>query len=216
MKADLYDLKGKRTSKKVTLEPDVFEASVNEALISQAVIIYLANQRVGSANTKSRGEIRGGGKKPWRQKGTGRARHGSIRSPIWKGGGVAFGPKAYKKRRYLSKKMRAALMRSVFSKLAKENSIIIFEDIKLAGKRLTKEINDIIANAGIEDKVLIVLSKKNDTLLKAAKNVQSIRVEGINTVNAYQLLRQPKVILMKDTLETINQKWGSKNIKVKE
>ena len=127
MKADMHDKTGKKMTKKADLSDVVWGAPPNEDLVAQAIYVYMHNQRKGTAHSKTRADVRGGGKKPWRQKGTGRARHGSIRSPLWVGGGVAFGPKSYKRTKRMPVKMQRSALRCVLSAHAAKGSVVVIK-----------------------------------------------------------------------------------------
>ena len=210
MQIALYDNKGKKTQKRVKLDDSIFQAEVNPALISQAVYVYLSNQRQFNANTKSRGEVKGGGKKPWRQKGTGRARHGSIRSPIWKGGGVAFGPKSKDikfARKRLPKKMKQSAIRGAFSYHTKNKTLYVFEGINITAQQKTKSVLQILANAQILGSTLIIQSEKNDDLIRSVSNLNAVDASLVNELNAYKLLKYKNLILLKDSISVIEKYW---------
>lgn len=209
MELNLYNSKGKKLTKKVKLDESVFKAKVNEYLMGLAVYVYLSNQRKSTAHTKTRAEVRGGGKKPWAQKGTGRARHGSIRSPIWKGGGVAFGPrneKNYKKK--LSKKMKKAAIRSVFADFAERKRIIILENIDFKDGKLTKQMIELTEKLPVKDKVLYLQNGKMKRLFLGSRNLKKINVISVNEVNVYTLLKCSYLVIQQEVLEDISKFWG--------
>lgn len=211
MKAVVYSTKGVKSKTETTLEPSVFDDKINEALLAQAVYVYLSNQRQANAHTKSRGDVRGGGRKPWRQKGTGRARHGSTRSPIWKGGGVTFGPtneRNYKKS--LSKKMKKQAMRSAFTYLAKQGMVHVIDGYDISEVKATASLSNIITNTGISGDVLLVEAGVNTKLLKAAGNLEGVKVTPVNELNVYKLLNAGTLLINKDAVETITKYWGGK------
>ena len=209
MKVNLYDKNGKKTEKKFELSSSVFDSKVNQKLLSQAVYVYLANQRQANAQTKDRGQVSGGGKKPWRQKGTGRARVGSNRSPIWRGGGITFGPtneRNYKKT--MPRKMRAAAIRSAFSYQAKEEKVLVMAKPEFKPEGLTKQVLKIAENLGAKGKVLFVQNEVDQNFVKAVKNVAEIKVKPVSELNTYALLNSKWIVLTDESAEKINEMWG--------
>lgn len=214
MKSVVYNKSGKEVEK-IEINDAVFNAPVNKKVLSQYVYSYLSNQRESNAKTKDRSEVSGGGKKPFKQKGTGRARAGSSRSPIWKGGGVTFGPTNeanYKKK--ITKKFRAAAFRSAFSYLAKKEMIKLVDEFSFKGdKSLTKMGLGVLKAFDAPKKVLIITASKNEEALKAFSNIEKVYVQSISKINVYDLLNYPTVLLEKGALEYIT-KW-EKSISVK-
>ena len=207
MVVEYFDKTGKLKTEKFTLKKEVFDVEINRLLISMAVDSYLANQRQSNANVKTRAEVSGGGKKPWKQKGTGRARVGSSRSPIWRGGGVSFGPKStdnYAKS--LSKKMAQNAIRSAFSLKAQEGLIVVYEDIDLGKDIKTQKLLKIL-NDFAKEKVLVIQPEgKSDTFL-AARNVKNVIIKGVNEINTFTILNAKKVIILEKSLEKIYEYW---------
>jgi len=209
MKVDLLDQKGK-VVKQINLNKEIFEAEVDANAISQYVYIYLSNQREGNAHTKDRSEVRGGGKKPWKQKGTGRARFGSSRTPIWRGGGVAFGPTNdvnYKKK--INKKFKNHALKSLLSMLVKENKIKFVETLAVdEDKPLTKQALD-IKNKIAKDskKITVVTSEKNAGIMKAFSNISNAFVNNTKDVSIYDLFVGGTIIMEENALESINSKF---------
>jgi large subunit ribosomal protein L4 len=202
-----YDNKGKLQKDKKELQADVFAAKVNDKLLAQAVNTFLANQRQSNAQTKDRGEVSGGGKKPWRQKGTGRARAGSSRSPIWKGGGVTFGPtNELNFKKGLNSKMRKLAMVSSLSKQALNDNIVVFSTIELKEGK-TKDLLKIIGDFANE-KLLIVQPEADKNLFNAACNLKDVKLEVVNAINYFDVLNAKKIIILEKSLETINKFWG--------
>ena len=202
-----FEKNGKLKTDKFTLKKEVFGVEVNRLLISMAVDSYLANQRQSNANVKTRAEVSGGGKKPWKQKGTGRARVGSSRSPIWRGGGVSFGPKStdnYSKS--LSKKMAQNAIRSAFSLKAQEESIVVYEDIDLGKEVKTKKILKIL-NDFAKEKVLVILPEGKSDIFLAARNIKNVIIKGVNEINTFTILNAKKVIILEKSLEKIYEYW---------
>lgn len=209
MQVALFDNKGKKSTKKVTLDKLVFEAKVNEALMTQAVFVYLNNQRQSNAHAKTRAEVSGGGKKPWAQKGSGRARHGSSRSPIWRKGGVTFGPRNdrnYKKS--FAKKMKKNAIRSAFSAHAKDKTIFVFDDLQLKSGGLTKQLIKTMDTAKIVGKTLIVTAGVIDNIVNAAGNLQKTDVAVSNSLTTYQLMNFKNIVILNDALVNISEYWG--------
>lgn len=203
----VVDQKAKKVSE-IEANDNVFNSPVNNKVLAQYVYIYLSNQRQSNAQTKDKSEVRGGGKKPWAQKGTGRARAGSSRSPLWKGGGVTFGPSNqtnWKKK--LTKSFKAAAFRSAFSKLNKEGLLNVVETIEMK-EPSTKEALNIRNSFDNPKKMMIVTSKKNENLIKSFSNVEKARVVLVSEMNVYDLLNAGKVLLEKDTLDYINNTWA--------
>ncbi len=212
MKAPIYTQTGEIKGE-IELNPKIFNLNVQEDLIHQALIRQLANSRIAIAHTKTKGEIRGGGAKPYRQKGTGRARQGSIRNPHYKGGGVAFGPRNNRNfhKRMPKKQRRKALFCTLSSK-AKDNQIIILEnlelDLNLKPEKSfikTKNVAELIKNLKIEKKGLFVLPAKHKTFNKASANIPSVKTILVNYLNIHDLLKYQKVIFFQDSLKKIEE-----------
>ena len=204
-----FDTKGKQIDSKKELKKEVFGVKVNKKLLAQAVAVYLGNQRQANAHTKDRSEVSGGGKKPWKQKGTGRARAGSSRSPIWKGGGVTFGPKNnrnYKKS--LTKKMRKAAMLSSFSMQAANEAIVVYKGIDLKNSK-TQDLVKILGKNNSKG-LLIVQAGTDEALFNAAHNLKDVKLEVVNAISYYDLLKAKKIILLEDALDKIYEFWGNK------
>lgn len=202
-----FEKTGKLKTEKFILKKEVFEVEVNRLLISMAVDSYLANQRQSNANVKTRAEVSGGGKKPWKQKGTGRARVGSSRSPIWRGGGVSFGPKStdnYAKS--LSKKMAQNAIRSAFSLKAQEGAIVVYEDIDMGKDIKTQKLLKIL-NDFAKEKVLIIQPEGKSDIYLAARNVKDIIIKGVNEINTFTILNAKKIIILEKSLEKIYEFW---------
>lgn len=209
---NLFDKKGKKTEKKVKLDTMVFESDVNEDLLSLAVYVYLQNQRQANAQAKDRSEVSGGGKKPWRQKGTGRARHGSSRSPIWTGGGVTFGPtneRNYKKK--LNRKAVKEAIRDAFTTKNKSGELLVIEDFK---PEKTKDVETILKNLGVEGKTTFV-QVNEEGLNKAATNMQDVDVVRVGELNAYNVLKTNNVVILESALGEIVERWGDKQKEAK-
>ena len=205
-KIDVYDMKGKKVSE-VELNEAVFGIKPNEELVHAAVVNYLANQRQGTQSTKTRAEVRGGGKKPWRQKGTGRARQGSIRAPQWIKGGIALGPKPRSYRYTINKKERQLAIKSLLSSKVIENQLTVvdkmsFDEIK------TKNMISTLSNLKVEGKALIMLPEKNENVQKSARNIEGVKTTLVNTINVYDLLKYNKLIITLDAVKKLEEVYA--------
>jgi large subunit ribosomal protein L4 len=208
MKADLYNQQAKKLSKSVDLDDSVFASKVNEKLLSTYTYIYLSNQRQSNAHTKDRSEVSGGGRKPWAQKGTGRARVGSNRSPIWTKGGVTFGPRNERNfKRILPKKAKQAAFRSVFSQLALNNNLVIVDKFDFEPTRLANQASK-IAQAFAARKITVVTAQKDENTIRAFSNIPSAKVKMISEISVYDLMTGGKILLAQDCLSHISDKWG--------
>ena len=217
MKATLFTKTGGKSEKTITLPKDIFESEVNKVLLDKALKVYLANQRQSNAHSKTRGDVSGGGKKPWKQKGTGRARSGSIRNPIFRGGGVAFGPKNWANHKLtMNRKERAVAMRSALTTKATDKVVHIFEGFGLKDEKLTQTLADIFKKAKIEGKTLIVTHTKDENLMKASANLKVVDTEVVNSLNAYQVLKYKNIILTPESVEKIKEYWSDKKDKKSE
>ncbi len=202
-KIDMYNAAGEKSGT-VKLPEHIFDAEVNYPLIAQAVHIYLDNQRKRTANTKLRGDVRGGGRKPWKQKGTGRARQGSIRSAQWRGGGIIFGPIAYKPRlSKLNRKMRSAALISAFSLKAKELSIIILDELDTKVTK-TREAAKLLALLPLKNKTLVLLSDPAVETVRALKNIAEVEVSRFDNLNVYSLMSHRTIILTKQGIKQLS------------
>lgn len=208
----VYDMEGKEVSK-VSLPPQIFGLKVNHDLVKQAVEAQMSQARVPYAHAKGRGEVRGGGKKPWRQKGTGRARHGSIRSPLWRGGGVTFGPRKEKVfAKKINKKMKRQALLMVLSGKVKDDELILLDDLKIE-KPKTKEIVEIIKNLKSKIKkvldkgTLIILPKKDDNIIWATRNIPQVATIGADSLNVVDLLSYKYLLIPKQTIEVIEKTY---------
>ncbi|MCB0723580.1 MAG: 50S ribosomal protein L4 [Ignavibacteriae bacterium] len=203
MKLNVYKIDGKKSDETVDLPDEVFGVEPNEHLLYQAVRVYLSNQRQGTHKTKERSEVRGGGKKPFRQKGTGRARQGTSRSPLMKGGGTIFGPRPHKYRLSLPKKAARLARKSALSLKAKENEIMIVEDFTFEAPK-TKDLFGILSLLKISDKkILLILPEKNENLYKSGRNIPKLDVQISDKVATYQLLNNGMILLQKSAIENL-------------
>jgi len=197
----VYNTEGKQVEK-IELNKAVFDGIVNNELLYQVVKMYQSNRRQGTASTKTRGEVSGGGAKPWRQKGTGRARVGSIRNPLWKGGGVVFGPHPRDFGYSLSKKIRLGALRSSINDRLNSGNVIIIDQIKLENLK-TKEVARILKKLKIEDKALIVIDPKEQNISLAIRNIPGACVTRSSDLTAFDVLNFKKLILTKAALKGI-------------
>ncbi len=189
----------------VELAAEIFEAPQNEVLVREALNAYLGNQRQGTHATKSRGEVRGGGRKPWKQKGTGRARAGTIRSPLWRGGCIVFGPQPRDYRTKFNTKKRKAAFRAVLSSRVSGNALIVVDDFDLSAAPRTKNLVEQMDKLGTEGRVLIITSGSNELLIRSARNLQWVDVVPAVEVNFYDVLVADTVILTKGGLDAIQE-----------
>ncbi len=204
VEVNVHTIDGKKIGE-IELNNDLFDAKINKHVVHQIVKRYLAGKRRGTASTKNRSEVSGGGKKPWKQKGTGRARAGSIRSPLWVGGGIIFGPENRDYSYPIPKKMRMVALKSILSDKAKNNNIIVLDNLELKEGK-TKEIINIFNNLNLDgNKVLIVIDKEDDLIKRAVSNLEGAMVITANKINAYELINYKKIIVTKDALKVIEE-----------
>ena len=199
----VVDMAGKEVGE-ITLSDVIFGAEVNGAVLHAAVRAYLMNQRQGTQSTLTRTEVSGGGKKPWRQKGTGRARQGSTRAPQWTHGGVALGPKPRDYRIDMNKKTKRAALYSALSAKVAEGNLIVVDDIKCEGYK-TKTMVAMLNALGAEKKSLIVLPEVNATVIKSCANIQGVVTSLYNTINVYDILNAEKFIVSKAAVEKLEE-----------
>ncbi len=202
----VVDMAGKAVGE-MTLSETVFGAEVNEAVLHTAVRAYLLNQRQGTQSTLTRTEVSGGGKKPWKQKGTGRARQGSTRSPQWTHGGVALGPKPRSYHVNLNKKVKRAALFSALSSKVAESAMIIVDEIKTAEYK-TKNMVAMLAALGAAKKALIVLPEVNDTVIKSCANIQGVKTALYNEINVYDILNCDTLIVAKAAAQKIEEVYA--------
>ena len=210
MELALFDQKGKKLEEKVTLNPSIFELPENKTLIAQYVRVFLANNRQGNASSKMRGEVSGGGIKPWKQKGTGRARQGSIRSPLWVGGGVVHGPKPRDYSLKMPVTMKRKALFTALSMLAKESLIAILDTLKMA--ELNTSLKKTVLNNKklLNKKTLLVLPEMDKKLISSARNIDNLEVVQARDLNAYMLLSSDIVIMPKESLKVIEETFLTK------
>ena len=199
----VYDMNGKVTGT-MELAETVFGIEPNKTVLHSAVVNYLANQRQGTQSTLTRTEVRGGGRKPWRQKGTGHARQGSIRAPQWKGGGIALGPKPRSYRFELPKKMRRLALKSAFSAKVAEGEMKVLEGLKLEEIK-TKTLAAMFKALEADKKVLLVLPENDQTIIKSARNIPGVKTALVNTLNTYDVLNSDQFIVVKEAVAQIEE-----------
>ena len=199
----VYDMTGKKTSSK-KLSDDIFGIEPNVAVMHSAVINYLANQRQGTQSTKTRSEVSGGGRKPWRQKGTGHARQGSTRSPQWTHGGIALGPKPRSYRFALPKKVRRLAMKSAFSTKVAAGEMMILKELTLDEIK-TKTMVNLFSALKADKKVLLVLPEKDEKVILSARNIPGVKTALVNTLNVYDILNCDKFIVVKDAIAQLEE-----------
>ncbi len=200
----IFNNKGERIGD-MELNKEVFGADINEGLLHEAVRMYLANQRQGTASTKTRSEVRGGGRKPWRQKGTGRARHGSIRSPLWVGGGVTFGPEPRDYGYNMPKKQKKAALRSALSARAGGENLTVLDSLTFDEPK-TRRLNELIEQLNMAGtSTLIVTDNIDENVAKSARNLPKVTYIPVNSLNAYHVIRHDNLIITKDALEKIGE-----------
>mgnify|MGYP002619509016 CR=1 FL=1 len=205
-KVSVYNIEGKEVDT-IELNDAVFGVEVNEHLVHMAVVNQLANNRQGTQKAKTRSEVSGGGKKPWRQKGTGRARQGSIRSPQWTHGGIALGPKPRTYKVNLNKKVKRLAMKSAFSSKVAAEELVVLDDLKLDAIK-TKEVVKVLTALETGKKVLLVLPENNDVLYRSARNIAGVKVSTVNTLNVYDILNCDTMLVLKDSVAKIEEVYA--------
>lgn len=205
-KVDVYDIKGKKVSD-VELAENVFGIEPNEAIVHSVLVNYLANQRQGTQSTKTRAEVRGGGRKPWRQKGTGRARQGSIRAPQWIKGGIALGPKPRSYKYTVNKKERRLAIKSLLSSKVLENELTVVDKLEL-NEIKTKTMVKALADLKVEGKTLIVLADKNENVLMSSRNIEGVKTILLNNINVFDLLKYNNLVLPLETVKKIEEVYA--------
>ena len=205
-KIDVYNIEGKKVSD-IELADSVFGIEPNEKIVHSVLVNYMANQRQGTSNTKTRAEVSGGGRKPWKQKGTGRARQGSIRSPQWFKGGIALGPKPRDYSYRVNKKERRLAVRSVLSSKVLENNLVVVDSMNFDAIK-TKNMVSALNNLKVEGKTLIVLPEKNENVQKSARNIEGVKTSLVNTINVYDLLKYNKLVLTVDSVKNLEEVYA--------
>lgn len=205
-KVTLYNMLGEKVGD-IDLNDNIFGIEVNEHAIYEVVKNQLANRRQGTQSAKTRTEVRGGGRKPWRQKGTGRARQGSIRAPHWTGGGVTFAPKPRDYSYKVPKKVKKLAMKSALSSKVENNEIIVLDELDLSEPK-TKEMVKILNSIDAGKKALIVMDEKNANVIKSANNIPNVQTILVNTLNVYDILNHDSFIITKDAVRKVEEVYA--------
>ena len=203
---DVYNVEGKKVST-VDLKEELFGIEPNEAIVHSVLINFLANQRQGTQSTKTRSEVSGGGRKPWRQKETGRARQGSIRAPQWIKGGIALGPKPRKYTYKINKKEKRLAIKSVLSSKVLENQLVVIDELPFKEIK-TKQMVSALEKNKVEGKTLIMLPEKNEAVQKSARNIEGVKTTLVNTINVYDLLKYNKLVITLDTVKKLEEVYA--------
>ena len=205
-KVDVYSIDGKKV-KELELNESIFGIEPNENVVHSVVVNYLANQRQGTQNTKTRAEVSGGGRKPWRQKGTGRARQGSIRAPQWIKGGIALGPRSRSYTYKVNKKEKRLAIKSILSSKVSSNELVVLDKLQLKEIK-TAEMVKIMNNLKIAEKTLVLLPENNENVQKSARNIEGVKTLTVNTINAYDLLKYSKLVVTEDTVKKLEEVYA--------
>ena len=205
-KIDVYSIEGKKVQE-IELKDEIFGIVPNEAVVHSVLVNFLANQRQGTQNTKTRSEVRGGGRKPWRQKGTGRARQGSIRAPQWIKGGIALGPKPRSYYYTVNKKEKQLAVKSVLSSKVLENTLVVVDSLDMKEIK-TKEMVKVLNNLKVEGKTLMLLADKNENVQKSARNIEGVKTTLVNTINVYDLLKYKNLVITLDTVKKLEEVYA--------
>ncbi len=205
-KVDVYSIEGKKV-KEIELNEAVFGIEPNEAVVHSVLVNFLANQRQGTQSTKTRSEVRGGGRKPWRQKGTGRARQGSIRAPQWIKGGIALGPKPRSYYYTVNKKEKRLAIKSMLSSKVLENELVVVDSLEMKEIK-TKEMVKVLNNLKVEGKTLMLLPEKNENVQKSARNIEGVKTTLVNTINVYDLLKYKNLVVTLDTVKKLEEVYA--------
>lgn len=202
----VFDKTGKKVSD-IALSDAIFAITPNASAMHLCVVAYLANQRQGTQSTLTRAEVRGGGKKPWRQKGSGRARQGSIRSPQWTHGGIALGPKPREYGKTVNKKVRRLAMKSALSSKVAAEELIVLDSLEM-NEIKTKEVVSVLKALETGKKVLIVLPEKNETVYRSARNIKDVKTTLVSTLNVYDILNCDSLVVLKDAVSKIEEVYA--------
>lgn len=205
-KVALYNMEGASVGE-IELKDEVFGIEVNKDALYQVTKMQLANKRQGTQSALTRAEVRGGGIKPWRQKGTGRARHGSTRSPIWIKGGIVFAPKPRDYSYTVPKKIKRLAMKSALSSKVQENSIIVMESLSLPEAK-TKEMAKVLSNLNVNEKALLVIPGKDETVERAARNLPNVKLAFVNTLNVLDILNYNRFIITQDAARLVEEVYA--------
>lgn len=202
----VFDKTGKKVSD-IALSDAIFAITPNASAMHLCVVAYLANQRQGTQSTLTRAEVRGGGKKPWRQKGSGRARQGSIRSPQWTHGGIALGPKPREYGKTVNKKVRRLAMKSALSSKVAAEELIVLDSLEM-NEIKTKKVVSVLKALETGKKVLIVLPEKNETVYRSARNIKGVKTTLVSTLNVYDILNCDSLVVLKDAVSKIEEVYA--------
>ena len=205
-KVDVYNMQGKKVSD-VELNAAVFGIEPNENIVHSVLVNYLANQRQGTQSTKTRAEVRGGGRKPWRQKGTGRARQGSIRAPQWIKGGIALGPKPRSYSYKINKKEKQLAIKSLLSAKVLDNELTVVDKLEVKEPK-TSVMVKALTDLKVEGKALIILADKNENVLLSSRNIEGVKTIELNTINVFDLLNCNKLVLPLDTVKKLEEVYA--------
>ena len=205
-KVDVYNMQGKKVSD-VELNEAVFGIEPNETIVHSVLVNYLANQRQGTQSTKTRAEVRGGGRKPWRQKGTGRARQGSIRAPQWIKGGIALGPKPRSYSYRINKKEKQLAIKSLLSAKVLDNELTVVDKLEVKEPK-TSVMVKALSSLKVEGKTLIILADKNENVLLSSRNIEGVKTIELNTINVFDLLNCNKLVLPLDTVKKLEEVYA--------
>ena len=205
-KVNVYNMSGDIVEE-IALSEDIFGIEINEHVVWEVVRNQLANKRQGTQSAKTRAEVRGGGRKPWRQKGTGRARQGSKNSPQWKGGGVVFAPKPRDYSYSVPKKVKRLALKSVLTSKVQENEIIVVDEIKFDSPK-TKEMVSLLTKLNADKKALIVMGEKDLNVIKSANNIPNVATALVNTINVYDILKYNSFIITKDAVRKVEEVYS--------
>ncbi len=206
LKIDVYDVNGKKV-KDLSLNEKVFGIEPNENVVHSSVVNYLANQRQGTQNTKTRSEVSGGGRKPWRQKETGRARQGSIRAPQWIKGGIALGPRPRSYVYKINKKEKELAIKSVLSSKVLEKELVVLDKLQLKEIK-TAEMVKTLANLKVEGKALVLLPVKDVNVEKSSRNIKGVKTLTVDTINVYDLVKYTKLVVTEDTVKKLEEVYA--------
>ena len=205
-KIDVLNIEGKKVDT-IDLNESIFGIEPNKTVVHSVLINFLANQRQGTQSTKTRSEVSGGGRKPWRQKGTGRARQGSIRASQWVGGGVALGPKPRSYKYTVNKKERRLAIKSLLSAKVLENKLVVVDKIEMPAIK-TQEMVKTLSNLKVEGKTLILLPEKNENIQKSARNIKGTKTTLVNTINVYDLLKYNNLVVTLEAIKKIEEVYA--------
>ena len=205
-KVDVFNMKGQKVGD-MNLNDGVFGVEVNEIAMHTAVVNMLANARQGTQSTKTKHDVRGGGRKPWRQKGTGRARQGSTRSAQWTGGGIVLGPKPRSYRYTINKKVKRIALQSALSSKVLANDIVVLDKLQLAAVK-TKDVATMLKSLNITGSALIVLPGVDDVVAKSARNIEAVKTAYVNTINTYDILKYGKLVITQDAVSKVEEVYA--------